>query len=148
MSVDRRAFLRTLPVFAAAPLAASLGACSREPLTGPGEIHWDRDTCERCSMVISDRHFAAQIRDPMKKLHKFDDFGDAVFFLEHQNWAEASIEFWIADSRDGRWLDARKVRYVGGKRTPMLYGFGAVAEAVEGSVSYEEAKKLILAKGK
>ena len=140
MSVDRRAFCarcRSSPR-RRWPRPRAPAAASRS--TGPGEIHWDRDTCERCSMVISDPYFAAQIRDPMKKLHKFDDFGDAVFFLEHQNWAEASIEFWIADSRDGRWLDARKVRYVGGKRTLMLYGFGAVAEAVEGSVSYEEAK--------
>ena len=143
MSLGRRRFVAALPV-----LGVALSACSREPLSGPGEIKWDRDVCERCSMVISDRLFAAQIRDPMKKLHKFDDFGDAVFFLEHQSWSDAEIEFWVADSRDGHWLDARKVWYVAGKRTPMLYGYGAVGEQVAGAVPYAEAKKLILAKGK
>lgn len=161
MSMDRRRFVSTLPALAAGPyLGATLGAvlsgCNSEPLTGPVEIKWDRDVCTRCSMVISDRHFAAQIRDPMKKVFKFDDFGCAVFWKEHQTFSDAEIEFWAANSAHnaadaaagGKWLDARKANYVGGKRTPMLYGFGAVGEAVPGSVSYAEAKKLILAKGK
>jgi nitrous oxide reductase accessory protein NosL len=159
--MDRRRFVSALPTLAAgpylgstlgAPLVAVLSGCSSEPLTGPVDIKWDRDVCVRCSMVISDRHFAAQIRNPMKKVLKFDDFGCAVFWKEHQTWSDAEIEFWVANSADdasrGKWLDARKAFYVGGKRTPMGYGFGAVSGTVPGALGYDEARKLILAKGK
>lgn len=156
MTIDRRRFVSALPALAAGPyLGAVLAGCSSEPLTGPAKIQWDRDVCARCSMVISDRQFAAQIRDPMKKVLKFDDFGCAVFWKEHQTLSETDIEFWVADSADatagagsGKWLDARKAAYAGGKRTPMLYGFAAVAEATAGTVAYSEARKQILAKGK
>jgi nitrous oxide reductase accessory protein NosL len=153
MSIDRRRFVSALPALAAGPyLGVVLAGCSSEPLTGPARINWDRDVCVRCSMVISDRHFAAQIRDPMKKVLKFDDFGCAVFWKEHQTWSDAEIEFWAADSSgdvgDTKWLDARKAGYVSGKRTPMLYGFAAVNENAAGAVSYADARKQILAKGK
>ena len=36
--------------------------CAPEDVTGPGEVRWDRETCERCSMALSDRSFAAQVR--------------------------------------------------------------------------------------
>ena len=55
----------------------------------------------------------------------------------------------------GRWTcapasgsNARKAYYVPNKTTPMAYGFGAVALPEPGSVSFEEARKQILAKGK
>jgi len=153
MSMDRRKFVATLPALAAGPyLGAVLTGCSSEPLTGAAEIKWDRDTCERCRMVISDRAFAAQIRDPMKKVHKFDDFGCAVFWKEHQTFSDAESEFWVVDSRaepaGSKWLDARKAAYVGGKRSPMGYGYAGVADGTADAASFAEARKLILAKGK
>lgn len=157
MNMDRRKFVSTLPALAAGPyLGATLGAvltgCSSEPLTGPGKIVWDRDVCARCSMVISERSFAAQIRDPMKKVHKFDDFGCAVFWKEHQTFSDAESEFWVVDSRAepaaSQWLDARKAAFVGGKRSPMAYGFAAVPAGADGAVSYDEARRAVLAKGK
>ena len=39
-----------------------LGACGGDPPTGAVEITWDRDVCEHCSMAISDRRYAAQVR--------------------------------------------------------------------------------------
>lgn len=151
--MDRRKFVSTLPALAAGPyLGSVLAGCSSEPLTGPGKIAWDRDVCVRCSMVISDRAYAAQIRDPMKKVLKFDDAGCAVFWKEHQSWSDADIEFWVADSRaepaGSQWLDARKAVYAGGKRSPMGYGFAAVPEGTAGAVTFAEARRAILAKGK
>ena len=157
MSVGRRRFVAVLPALAAGPyLATALGAvlagCSREPLTGPAEIKWDRDTCERCSMVISERPYAVQIRDPMKKVHKFDDFGCAVVWKEHQTFSDAESEFWAVDARaepaGSQWLDARKAAYLGGKHSPMGYGFAAVAAGTAEALSYAEARKAVLVKGK
>lgn len=153
MSVGRRRFVAALPALAAGPyLGAVLSGCSSEPLTGPAEIKWDRDVCARCSMVISERTYAAQIRDPMKKVHKFDDFGCAVFWKEHQTFSDAESEFWVVDSRTepaaSKWLDARQAAFVGGKHTPMAYGFAAVAAGTDAAVPFAEARKAVLTKGK
>ncbi|MBI2308153.1 MAG: protein NosL [Rhodocyclales bacterium] len=155
--MGRRRFVAALPALAAGPyLGATLGVvltgCSSEPLAGPAEVKWDRDVCTRCSMVISERAYAAQIRDPMKKVHKFDDFGCAVIWKEHQAFGDAESEFWVADSRaepaGAKWLDARQAAYAGGKRTPMGYGYAAVAAGSDGGVPFGEARKAVLVKGK
>lgn len=127
-----------------------LGACSKEPQTGPAEIKFDRDTCTRCSMAISDRHFAAQVRGgPKKQAFKFDDFGCAMSWLNKQPWGnDPSVEIWVADSHAGLWLNARTAYFVSGKTTPMAYGFGATSEAIPGSISFDEARKQVLAKDK
>jgi len=83
-------------------------------------------------MVLSDRHYGAQIRVPpgegrkWGKVYKFDDIGCAVLWMDQQPWKEGpAIEIWVADHRDGQWLDARSAYYVTGKTTPMEYGLGA-----------------------
>jgi len=58
------------------PLAAALSGCGSKGKwpDGMAEIKWDRDTCVRCSMVISDRRFVGQIRGgPENTVFKFDD---------------------------------------------------------------------------
>jgi len=161
-TLSRRRFVASLPALAGAPylgsllggsLAATLAGCSSEVRSGPGPIVWDRDGCERCGMAISERRFAAEIRDPMKKLHKFDDFGCAVSWREHQTFSDAEIEFWVADSAQAaavpgevKWLDARQAAYVGGKHTPMAYGYAAVAAGTAGAVPFADARRAVLAK--
>jgi nitrous oxide reductase accessory protein NosL len=124
-----------------------LAACSREPATGPVEIKWDRDACVRCSMAISDRHYAVQVRGgPKKQVFKFDDIGCAVHWLKGQPWGnEPATEIWVADYRSGKWLDARSANYIIGKRTPMGYGYGATGEAQPGRMGFDEARKQLLA---
>ncbi|MCL2830751.1 MAG: nitrous oxide reductase accessory protein NosL [Betaproteobacteria bacterium] len=123
-----------------------LSSCTREPSVGPVRIVWDRDTCEHCKMIISEKRFAAQIRNPAMRVYKFDDFGCAVSFLKNQEWAAQPAEFWVADmSNSGQWLDARQAHYLGGKTTPMGFGFGATTLTGAGIVSYEEARKAVLA---
>jgi nitrous oxide reductase accessory protein NosL len=127
-----------------------LAACSREPQTGPVEIKFDRDTCFRCSMAISDRHYAVQVRGgPKNQAFKFDDIGCALFWLKDQPWSnDPATEIWVADFHDGKWLNARTAHYLGGKTTPMAYGFGATGEALPGSIGFDEARKQLLAKDK
>ncbi|GAO37162.1 hypothetical protein SCT_2580 [Sulfuricella sp. T08] len=127
-----------------------LAACSRQPETGPVEIKWDRDTCKRCSMAVSDRHYAAQVRGgPKKQVFKFDDIGCAVHWLKDQPWVnDPATEIWVTDFRSGKWLDARTANYVTGKTTPMAYGYGASGEALPSSIGFEEVRKQLLAKDK
>lgn len=165
--MKRRDFLATLPAAAAGPyLAAALGGtgilglagCSQEALSGPAEIKWDRDTCVRCSMVIGDKRFAAQVRDPNRKVSKFDDIGCALFWLAHQPFNEqsAGLEFWVGEAQAPistvNWLDARKARYQSGRPSPMGYNFSALPAAVAAGIAetldYSETKKRVLARGK
>lgn len=127
-----------------------LAACSRTPETGPVEVKWDRDICIHCGMALSDRHYAVEVRGgPKKQVFKFDDIGCAVSWLKKQPWGnDPNMEIWVADFRTGKWLDARAVRYVTGKRTPMGFGYGATSEGDFGSISFDEARKQLLAKDK
>lgn len=125
---------------------AGLLHCGGEPASGPGPVAWDRDTCERCQMVISDRAFAAQVRSADGRLHRFDDPGCAVLWLDdHANDAPAR-EIWVrAVDADG-WLDARRARYVPVPRTPMGYGFGASQAAGAEGIDFAALRDAIRAR--
>jgi hypothetical protein len=101
-------------------------------------------------MVLSDRHFAAQVRGgPKNKAYLFDDLGCAVHWLKKQPWGEdETTQIWVTDYRNGDWLNARTAYYVGGQITPMDFDFGAVPESVEGSVDFDTAKTQMLKKKK
>lgn len=137
---------RSLPVtfLALFMTLVAVGACSDDPPTGPVQIHYGRDTCDFCGMIISDPRFASQIRGgPGHKAYKFDDIGDALLFLERQPWKdEADVEFWVMDVDAGKtWLDARKAQYLGGMQSPMAHGFGALAAPRDGSVDFETMRQ-------
>jgi len=88
-------------------------------------IHWDRDMCSRCVMVISDRDNAVQVIDTKSgKKSVFDDIGCmAIWSKSHQITEKDKI--WITDLSSGEWIDARKAFYDAGNMTPMGYGFSA-----------------------
>ncbi len=115
-----------------------LVACSEAPKTGPVKIKFDRDSCEKCRMLISDRYHAAQVRGGEKQqAHKFDDIGDAVSWLAEQPWKDdTKTEIWVTDHRTGEWLNARQAWYVREKQTPMNYGFSAETEQRETAIDY------------
>jgi nitrous oxide reductase accessory protein NosL len=154
---NRRHFLGHVVPWCAAgfvltPLAGLLSACSHSKLPeGMVEIKWDRDACARCSMIISDRRFAVQLRGgPKNESFKFDDIGCAVIWLKSKGWAsDSTLHIWVTDSADptgSRWLDARKAQYVG-KTSPMAYNFAAVSLPQAGSLEFEDVRQHVLAKG-
>ena len=154
--MDRRRFIAA--GLALTPLAAALSACGHSAAwpEGMAEIKWDRDTCTRCSMVISDRRFAAQIRGGEKNAAlSFDDIGCAVFWMRDKQkdypWmVEPATRFWVADagSNGEKWLEARQAHYAGGKASPMGYNQAARAYAEAGDFDLEEMRQHVLAKGK
>lgn len=122
-------------------LAGFILGCSGDPGTGPAEVKWDRDVCERCRMVLSDRLYAAQIRGGEEgkktKVYRFDDIGCAVLWLEQQPWRDdPRTEIWVNDHRTGAWIDARTAYYVTGRITPMAYGVGAQSDMSAESMDY------------
>jgi len=121
-----------------------LSACSGEPETGPVEVKWDQDNCERCRMMLSDRNFAAQIRYFPKakrsRVVKFDDIGCAVLWIKDQQWNnDPKTQIWVADHNSGEWIDARKATYLRKNNSPMGYDLGAQAEADPDGLKYAEA---------
>ena len=158
--MDRRGFIvaTTGQGLLLTSLAAALSACGGKGdwPEGMAEIKWDRDTCVRCSMVISDRRFAAEMRGGEKGIvFKFDDIGCAMFWLRDKAkdfpWmAEPATRFWVADAsgKGDKWLDARKAHYSGGAMSPMGYNQSARAYAEAGSFDFREMSAHVLAKGK
>ena len=140
--VSRSAFLVLVSVM--------LAGCFGDPETGPVEIRYGRDTCDFCRMIISDPRYAAQIRGgPKHKAYKFDDIGDAVHFLNLQDWKDAAkVEFWVMNSEDAQtWLDARKASYLRGQPTPMDYGYAAIPDARADTLTYAEMTDKVRAAG-
>ena len=128
-------------------LALSLVACDSKPKTGPDQVRWDRDVCERCRMVVSDHHFAAQVRRGIgHPAIRFDDLGCALIWLEQQPWgSESGVELWVTDYESGDWLDAYSARYVLAQRTPMDYEVGATRKHGNMTISFADARKHIFA---
>ena len=121
-------------------------SCSQQE-TGPVEVKWDRDGCERCRMVLSDRYHAAQLRSgeegKKSKVFKFDDLGCAVIWLQDKPWRD-NAEVWVNDFKTGEWLDARKSYFISGQITPMEFGLGAQAMASDQALNFEQTVKYIL----
>ena len=107
-------------------VAVLLLGCPPAPATGPAPVAWDRDTCERCNMVIGDRRFAAQVRLHDGEVHRFDDLGCALLWIDEHGGANAADEIWVRDLDGRRWLPAESARYVHVESTPMDYALGAV----------------------
>ena len=153
-NIHRRRLVRCMAAgLTLTPLAAALSACGKPSWPeGMAEIRWDRDTCARCNMVISDRRFAAEVRGgPRDQVFKFDDIGCVVFWLQQQPWAP-DARIWVADAASRldnlAWLDARKAHYMSGKSSPMGYNQSAYSLPQAGAATYAEMAEHILAKGK
>jgi len=96
-------------------------------IKGASEMHWDRDMCSRCVMVISDRKNSIQVQDPTSnKVYKFDDIGCMVLWTEESKikWIDRA-DIWITDVQTGEWIDARSAFYTSGNVTPMAFGYSA-----------------------
>ncbi len=130
--------------FLLAPTFLLLTACG-EPATGPVDVVWDRDNCDRCVMALSDRFHSAQVRGGDRhQAYHFDDLGCALLWLEEQPWKDdPKTEIWVNDHRDGSWLNARTAHYLKLTHTPMNYGFSAQPEAGEGSIDFNRAREAV-----
>jgi uncharacterized protein YkuJ len=101
--------------------------CGEKSNSGVAEVHWDRDMCARCVMVVSDRKNTVQVRDPENgKKYMFDDIGCMVLWFIDENiaWKDKAI-IWITDVDTGEWLNARTAFYDTQNITSMAYGFSA-----------------------
>lgn len=119
--------MKYLKLCLVACLAFTFLACEKKDTSAVSKVHWDRDMCARCVMVVSDRHNTTQARDPKSgKKYMFDDIGCmALWFEEEQiEWKDNAI-VWITDVNTGEWINAKTAFYDTENITPMAYGFSA-----------------------
>ena len=101
--------------------------CEEKSKTDVAKVHWDRDMCARCVMVVSDRKNTTQVKDPQTgKKYMFDDIGCAILWFKDENitWKDEAI-IWITEVNTGEWIDARTAFYDTENITSMAYGFSA-----------------------
>ncbi|MBF0444459.1 MAG: hypothetical protein HQL68_02640 [Magnetococcales bacterium] len=122
-----------------------LAGCERTPADGPKKVRWDRDFCESCRMLLSDRHYAAQILDAKGKYHLFDDPSEMLLAFANRYNKDSAAKLYVTDSKSGKWLDARKASYNSGHLTPMGFGYGASEKAGPDSRDFITVLTLLLA---
>lgn len=135
-------------IIASIASVALLAACWQGPTTGPGTVQWDRQTCDRCQMVISERRHAVQIRIPgQNETHAFDDLGCALLWLDDQGLEETEPdessprrEVWVRDETGANWIDGYDARFEDGLPTPMAYGFGVAEDGISLGVVQERVR--------
>ena len=101
-------------------------ACDKKDQSdGVSPMHWDRDMCSRCVMVISDRKNSIQLK-LNNNTYKFDDLGCMVIWAEEtKNDILQNAKIYVTDVLDGSWIDAKTAFYTSGNSTPMGYGYSA-----------------------
>jgi len=129
--------------------------CQEKSKTDVVKIHWDRDMCARCVMVVSDRRNTVQLRNPTTgQKYIFDDIGCTILWFKDENitWRDKAV-IWITDIDTGEWIDAKTAFYDTNNITPMAYGFSAhktksSIKKDEDIISFEEVVKRVIKIGK
>ena len=119
-------------------------SCDEKDKKSLHKVHWDRDMCELCKMVISDRNYAVQVVNPTNgRSYMFDDIGCTILWFKEEkiSW-ENEAKIYIANIEDGKFIDAKKAYYNIGKQTPMDYGFSAYK--TKNVLTFDEVKMKIL----
>ena len=129
--------------------------CEKKSNSEVREVHFDRDMCARCAMVVSDRKNTVQAINPTTGKHYlFDDIGCMILWFNDEKipWENQAV-IWVTDAKSGKWINARTAFYDTENITPMAYGFSAhkskddIAQGQE-IVDYNEVIKRVKAIGR
>ena len=141
MPRERRVPLGALAGVLVLALAGALLWRFVAPPSGPVEPAWDQVPCARCHMLLSDPAFAAQLHGADGAVLFFDDPG--CLLLHRDESREAQGPVWFHDSAGEGWLPEAETRFVPAPRTPMGYGFAAVAAADAGGEALEASAVVV-----
>lgn len=98
----------------------------------PQDPLWERESCARCRMVLSEKRFAVQRILATGETHYYDDI---VCAMKHSHTPDDGKVYVRPDGGD-EWVPAEESTFEKGLRTPMNSGYGAVKS--NGPVSYQE----------
>jgi copper chaperone NosL len=94
-------------------------------------------------MAISDPSFASQVRDAQGRVHRFDDPGCAVLWLDDQDARAEPREIWVREFSGDDWLDAGEAHFVKVHNSPMGYGRAAQRSPAPGSLDLAQLRETI-----
>ena len=129
-------------------VAGSL-SCQKKVDTTAADPVWDRQICDQCKMILSNRNFATQIinLETGKRLY-FDDLGCALRYLatNKQTLSSDKIVIYATDAQTGKWLDLKDSHIVQGFVTPMSSSLGVLSTDKnlpkdKKKISFEDAYK-------
>jgi copper chaperone NosL len=110
--------------------------------TGPEPVHLGAEECAHCSMLITERRYAAQLVSTRGKAFKFDSIECLRAFVQAGAVAPGDTRsIWVTDSEAGAgWLDAHGAVFLRSPalRTPMGGGLAAYELAVDARRAAEQ----------
>ncbi len=127
--------------------------CEKKIVTDLHDVHWDRDMCERCAMVVSDRRHSVQAINPKNgESYMFDDIGCTILWFHDEKieWEKEAV-LWVTDGQTGKWINAKKAIYTSENITSMAYGFMAYKSEPNTDkelLDFNEVKKRVIKIGK
>jgi len=98
----------------------------------PEPIKYNKDVCNYCKMVISDKRFGAEIVLKTGKVYKFDDIGCMINFFWESNFSEKDVyKFLVVDYKTHKLIDATRAFYAQSDNihSPMAYDIVAFEKA-------------------
>lgn len=110
--------------------ALIFSACARSGSDLPA-IHYGRDACARCGMIIGEERFASGYIGANGETVAFDDLGE--FLAAVSKDPTLAAKSYVHDAQDGRWLRASQAVFVKlpGLTTPMGSGYAAFSSEAE-----------------
>ena len=99
-----------------------------------------------CGMIIDELSFASQVVAPDGRTWFFHDHGSMAAWLKNKPFRDEAV-IWVHDLITGNWIDGRKAWYSRTDNTPMMYGFGAYSEKLDGFIDFETMQDYMI-KGK
>lgn len=126
---------RVFAVFSVFLTMFLLYGCKEKPKFG--NVHFDRDTCEHCKMVVSDRNFSVDVAVDDRHYY-FDDFGCMVSYMvknDKLSWLQQA-QIYINDAKTGEFIDAKMANFYHGYNSPMAFGWGALKQKIEGKEAF------------
>ncbi|HSJ25313.1 MAG TPA: nitrous oxide reductase accessory protein NosL [Longimicrobiales bacterium] len=117
------------------PLASACGIA-------PEPVHLGAEECAHCSMLITERRYAAQLLNSNGKAFKFDAIECLRDFVQGGSIAAADIHsLWVTDSAGGEdWVQVEDAVFLHSAelRTPMGGGLAAYAASVDAEAAAAE----------
>ncbi len=126
-----------------AAVLVAISGCGKEQSYEPEEINPDIDACNICNMSIAHTDFATQLILEDGTVHKFDDIGCMMEYINGAGKEEKIMKKYVRDVETAEWIELEKAGFAYHEDfwTPMAYG-------VLSFESEEKAKQYIEKEGK
>lgn len=111
-----------------------LTACQEGAVTAEDPI-WEKESCSRCRMVLSEKRYAVQRILHTGEVHFYDDMGCA---MRHDH-TPGDGKLFVRPHGGEEWVSAEEAMYLSGLMTPMNSGFGAVKDG--GKMTFAEVQE-------